>query len=820
MKKQKSRNKGRYQKTGFPSIYASNEEKKGEEYGLQTFKAILNATEFYREERMAQTNRNRMYALGKQPLQQYLDELKIEENFQYVNINYTPTKIMSKFEKIVVDDYQQLKETPKVIAKAYHIQERKERKKSDLKFRMEFKDQIGALEQELGFPIEDQSVKVPDDEDELNLIMSLNSEEREELLVKEMVLKILEDNDIEGKKRTFLSDTFQVNFAGYFHYVDSAGNIKVDFIPQEDAIYPLSRKELMDDLSFAGHATAMTIGDIRTEFNIPPEKEIELYKLARAYRSSYGNYFNIQSTFNNDWRNSPTRPYDDYTVDVFHIWKKNLKNVGYTEGKDSYGQPVFDIERQEVESNSKPTKNRKSNNSQIETSYEGWFAGNLTAPVCLRWDESTNQTRDGKNKEKVLCPYIYFMPDNRGTMAEASAVEKIIPEVQTIDSTALKIKLTLANHPPAGYAVDYEALQDIDLGDGDLEPFEVDGIFQQTGKLYFKRRKEDGSEDRSLPIIPLDINIQNNITTYMSVYNLAQNNIRDILGINSNREGTANLNRVSNGAIQANIAVSQTATYYIYRAFLKSTKELIRHLGIRILDVLRYGNPSRGYLKYLGEENIEFIKSREEVLSSNYVFEYNPQMTKDDEERIMNMVNAAVTARELTIPDALLIMSLKDVDLAEKYMRYLFNKNKKQAKQDSNEAQQVQAQAQGDMAVRVEEAKRETFQIQSALQANEWKIKGENSTEVAILEIAKRVMEARIEGKEVPPEYLHLERLVLDNALIKQEKSLAETEQQLQQEAEQQEIDMVTQKLQQAVNQGDITEEEAYEQMQQMGMGG
>lgn len=803
---------------GFPPVYVPNKVKDSEEYGLQMFRAILHATAQYREERNRQISLSRKYAKGKQSLQQYLDELQIEGSKQYVNISYTPTKVLQKFEKIVVDDYQQMEETPKAIGKAYHIQERKERRKSDLKFRMEYGDYINQLSQETGFMVEDPNQQVPKDEEELDLITSLNSDEREELLLVEMIKKVFKDNDLDSKKRQFLSDVFQVQFGGYRHWVDRRGKINIDFIPAEDALYSVSSLEDFSDISYAGSASTMTIGEIRDKFNISEEKEHLLYKLAYHFKTNYGNYSLLSSSFNPEWRTHGSRPYDDFTVPVYHIWKKTVKNVGYLEGQDSYGKEVFDIDFDITKSEYKSNNKKRTGVVYPETSYEGWFAGNIDCPVLLEWGESYNQTREGKEKEKVLCPYVFFMPDNRGSMLEESAVEKVIPEIQTMDLAMLKIKMTIANHPPTGYSIDISALMGIDLGDGTMSPLELQDIFQQTGKLYIKTEKDDGRIDKNSPIQPLSVSIQDTINTYLIVYNNALNNIRDTLGINPNREGTASINRASNQAIQTQIAISQTATYYIYRAYLKATQTLTKHIGIRILDVLRYGNPDRGYLKYLGEDNIDFIKERDEIIASNYEFEFNPQMTKEDEDLLSNLVMSAIASRDLSMPDALLIMKLKDFELAEKYMRYLFKKNREQAQLEAQQNQRMQAEAQGDMAVRAEEAKRETFQIQSALQAQEWKIKGENSTEVAILDMAKEVLRARLDGKNVPQEYLELERLVLDNAITKQEKSMSETEQQLEQEVQQQEQEAIIQQVSQAVENGTISEEDAMMQLQQMGI--
>lgn len=804
---------------GFPSPYVPNSVKNSEDYAKQMFGAILDATATYRTNRKAQITNSRMYARGKQPLQQYLDELKIEGDNMYINISYDPTKVISKFEKIVVDDYQQLKETPKAVGTSYHLQERKERNKANLKFRMEYDPYIKGLEQEVGFAVEDPNVKVPQDEEELDLITSLNADEREELLLTEMIKKVFKDNDLESKKRQFLSDIFQVNFGAYRHYTDRRNKIRIDFIPAEDVIYSSSSLENFQDISYAGSFSTATISELRDQFDISEEKEIELYKLAFAFKNEYGNYSLLEERFNYDWRRLANRPYDDFTVPVYHIWKRTVKNVGYLEGEDSYGKKIFDIDKDINKSELKPNNNKKRTGVVYpETSYEGWFAGNIGCSIVLEWGESFNQVREGKNKESVLCPYIFFMPDNRGTMMEESAVEKVIPEIRMLDLASLKIKTTLANHPPVGYAVNMDALMDIDLGYGELQPLSLDQIAQQTGKYYYKLKGEDGAVN-GLPITPLNISIMDTINTYLVIYNNAMNNIRDTLGINTNREGTASINRASNSAIQTQIAISQTATYYIYRAFLKATELLTKHIGIRILDVLTFGSPNKGYLQYLGESNIDFINEREEITASNYDFYFNPQMTKQDEEYLVNMVNAGLTSRQLEIPDALFIMGLKNIDLAQKYMKYLFKKNKENEHNRALEMQQNQIQGQESMAVNVEREKQNTIQIQSQLQAQEWKIKGEATTEQAIYNMVGKILEAQLGGTVLTPQMEQLLMTTLDNAQTKQEKSMYSTEQELEQQAQAEQQNEVLQQLEQRVQSGELSPEEAQMQLEQMQMG-
>lgn len=803
--------------SNFPNPYVSNKTKDSPEYGEQVFRAILKNSGSYRSKRKKEISEARRYAQGRQPLKQYLDELNIEGNKQYTNISYEPTKVLQKFEKIVVDDYQQLQEEPKAKAVSKHIKERKEKRKSDLRFRMEFQDMIGELEQEVGFPIEDTRIKTPENEEELDLIVSLNDEEREEVLLNSLIKLVLEDNNIDRMKRSFLSDIFQTSFGGYFHYFDSKGRLRIDYIPNEDAIYSSSSLEDFSDISYAGHTTRMTIGEIREYFNVSHSDEIKLFKLARDYSGRLGNGY-FSSDFSPNWRSSETRPYDEYSVEVHHIWYKTVKGVGFVEGKDSYGKTVFDIDFK-IDKEERDSKKKKRKGIQYpETAYEGWFAGEKESPIVLEWGESKNQVREGANKERILCPYIFFMPDNRGDMNTLSSVQLVIPEVKMMDLAMLKIKMTIANHPPKGYAIDHESLMDLDLGTGDLSPLDVEQIFQQTGRLYYRRVSELNNVVNQNPIIPLNIEIRDVLDTYLSVYNTALNSIRETLGINPNRDGTANLSRVSTAIAQAQFSVSQTATYFIYRAYLRSTEKLIKQIGIRLLDVLKYGSSDKGYLKYLGENNIDFIKERESITSGSYKYVLDPQMTQEERERLDGVISTGLSSGALTMPDALLLGNLKDSSLAEKYVRFFTNKNKKEAEEYETRRQTEQAQAQGDMAVRTEEAKRETFQIQSSLQAQEWEIKGKNEKDVKALELATKLITAEQEGKDIPEEYKDFVTLVMENYSVKQNKSLEETIKDMEQEEVMEQQEGAIQELTQAVESGEMTEQEAQEVAEQSGI--
>ena len=96
-------------KSYFPSQVVSDAEKLSYDYGLKVAKAI--ETEwFYNDYNQTRytTNKNnyhnlRLYARGEQSIQKYKDELSINGDLSYLNLDWTPVPIIPKFVDIVVN---------------------------------------------------------------------------------------------------------------------------------------------------------------------------------------------------------------------------------------------------------------------------------------------------------------------------------------------------------------------------------------------------------------------------------------------------------------------------------------------------------------------------------------------------------------------------------------------------------------------------------------------------------------------------------------------------------------------------------------------
>ena len=98
--------------TNFPSQVVSDTEKESNEYGLEIAKAIENewfhgqhANRYYSLKN--RFHELRLYARGEQGVQKYKDELSINGDLSYLNLDWTPVPIIPKFVDIVVNGMSQ-----------------------------------------------------------------------------------------------------------------------------------------------------------------------------------------------------------------------------------------------------------------------------------------------------------------------------------------------------------------------------------------------------------------------------------------------------------------------------------------------------------------------------------------------------------------------------------------------------------------------------------------------------------------------------------------------------------------------------------------
>lgn len=745
----------------FPNPLAPDSEKAKESFGQEVAKAIIYSTKNYREVRNRKIAKARKFARGEQPVQPYIEQLSDDGKSLYTNINFTARPIASKFEQIVVNGYMEQPEVIKVTGMANHISDKKSRRKDEARFRMEYRDTISQLDEMSGVQMEDPSAFTPETPEELDIWFNLNDRELEEVLMQRMLTFTAEDIKIDRLKQNILSEQFQAGLHGTYDYLDRNGRFNVDFIKAEDCIYSAFDTETSENLNFAGRFVRMTVSEARYRWSLPPEKEKALFSAAMSCKSMYGNSFT-----NIDWsetfKTSVIRPYDNWVVEIAHVWWACSKVTNFIEGKDRYGKSVF-VEIDDPV-NVKVSGKKSVGNSLKPTAYEGYFLANDSV-VPLEWGECRNMLKEGEDRETLLCPFEFRMPENKGTMMPNSPVHKIISDIMEMDLIDLKIKQVVARSAPSGFAADMDALVNVDLGEGVglASPIQIQDIYRNTGWLYYRSIRDDGTPNNNLPINPISSPLDAQLGGLLELYNRHRNEIREILGINEFRDGSASQPRIGFRYAQSQLTQSNTATLSLYRAWLTNGQSIYRHAGIRIWDSLAYGEPNKGYLKFLGKKDADFIKHSKEITSSTYDIKFEMGRSLMEEEILENNLTLGIQQGLIDIVDANMVRAIDDYKLANQYLAYRIKVRRKEAEEQAERQSRMAAEANAQAGVMVEQAKAQTesqiAQVRAAVELE----KGEQERKKELEKLAYTLILKQVEGSTVPEEYLPLITTALDN---------------------------------------------------------
>ena len=198
--------------SSFPSQVVSDAEKASLEYGIQVARAI--EQEWFDQGRTNanryQTNYNnfhqlRLYARGEQSIQKYKDELAINGDLSYLNLDWKPVPVISKFVDIVVNGMTQKGYQVKAMATdPFALKQRTNYAFNALRD-IENKAYLDQINAEFGQNLYSSSEpdKLPDNKEELDLFIQLSYKQSVEIAEEEVIKTVLSQNKYdETKKKT------------------------------------------------------------------------------------------------------------------------------------------------------------------------------------------------------------------------------------------------------------------------------------------------------------------------------------------------------------------------------------------------------------------------------------------------------------------------------------------------------------------------------------------------------------------------------------------------------------------------------------------
>ena len=698
--------------SSFPSQVASDQEKMSQDYGLKVGRAIQNewfsnnsGTSRFR------SNQNtfhdlRLYARGEQGVQKYKDELSINGDLSYLNLDWKPVPILSKFVDIVVNGIADRAFDVKAYSQdPYGISKRTKYMESIIRD-MQTKELNEYAEQEFGINLfENQPDKLPDSQEELELHMQLSYKQGIEIAEEIAINTLLDGNNYDLIKRRTYQDLTTLGIGAVKNNFNESEGVTVDYVDPAYMVYSYTESPYFEDIYYVGEVKWVPLNELKKQF--PGLTEDELAKIQSTGSQNYTGTFD-DSVGNSDQRDNNTVQilYFNYKTYMNEVYKVKETATGATKiiaRDDQFDPPVEAYE----------AAYGKMSRS-LEVLYEGVLV--LGTNTLLKWEMAKNMMRPKSDYTKVKMNYSIVAPRMYKGRIE-SIVSRCTGFADMIQLTHLKMQQVLQRMMPDGVYLDADGLAEIDLGNGtNYNPQEALNMFFQTGSVIGRSFTQEGDMNPGkVPIQPLQTGAGGQkLQTLIQTYNYYLQMIRDVTGLNEARDGSSPDARALVGVQKLAAANSNTATRHILDSGLFLTAETAESLSLRISDIIEYNPAKEAFIQKIGGFNVGILEELTEL--HLYDFGISIELMPDEEEKAMleNNIQTALSAGLVDLEDAIDIREVRNLKLANQLLKQ--RRKKKQERDQAMQQENMQAQANMNMQAQQQAAQTEVQKDQALFQ--------------------------------------------------------------------------------------------------------
>lgn len=669
--------------SSFPSQVVPDSVKASEEYGLQVSRAI--EQEWFQQGRTSQnrylTNWNnyhqlRLYARGEQSVQKYKDELAINGDISYLNLDWKPVPVVSKFVDIVVNGMSQKGYDIKAYAQdPESLKEKTNYAQAILRdmYSQDLMDQAMALTGKsfANSPLSKDAL--PETKEELELHMQLDYKQSIEIAEEEAISNVLAANKWDNVRKRLNYDLTVLGIACSKTTFNVTEGIRTEYVDPAYLVYSYTEDPNFEDIYYVGEVKAVTIPELKLQF--PHISEEELYEIQqmpgnRQYITGWGNY-------------------DENTVQVLYFEYKTYMNQVY---KIKYGENGMEKVIQKTDDFNPPENDKFDRVSRtIEVLYTG--AKILGTNRMLEWKLSENMSRPYANITHVEMNYVISAPRMYKGRID-SLVNRITGFADMIQLTHLKLQQVMQKIVPDGVFIDVDGLAEVDLGNGtNYNPAEALNMYFQTGSIVGRSMAQDGGlNPGKVPIQELNTSSgQAKIASLIQTYQYYLQMIRDVTGLNEARDGSMPEQDTLVGLQKMAANASNTATKHILQSSLYLTLRTCENISLRIADCLDFPLLAKALEESITTYNVATLK---EIKNLNlYDFGIYLDLEPDDEEKAMleQNIQMALQSGGIDLDDAIDIRQIKNLKLANQTLK--FRKNKKAKAAQAAQMANIQAQA-------------------------------------------------------------------------------------------------------------------------------
>lgn len=675
----------------FPNQMATDEEKKSSEYGLRVGQAI--SGEWFKRNgnggcryynNFGKYHNLRLYSRGEQSVQKYKNELSVNGDLSYMNLDWTPVPVIPKFVDIVVNGMNDRMYNIKAESQDIMSAEKKNIFQEKIEADMVAKPILSQIKDQLGvdaFNVPQE--ELPSSDEELALYMQLKYKPSIEIAEEVGINTLLDMNEYHHTVKPMVDyDITTLGIGALKHTFNEQSGVGIEYVDPATIIHSYTEKPDFSDCYYFGEVKSVHYTEL---IKLNPDLTSDDLQKAKNAGGAWYDHFPIIGKYQDDY-------FAGEMVNLLFFNYKTTKRFIYKKKKlDTGGERI--IRRDE---SFNPVQTEDDRFERIEVSRDVWYEGVLVlgSDLLIQWNLLKNMVRPKAATQKALPNYIVNAPRMyKGNID--SIVKRMIPFADQIQLTHLKLQQVMSKVVPDGVFIDADGLTEVDLGQGNAYTAqEALNLYFQTGSVVGRSYTGEGEFNNArVPIQELTSNSgQSKMQALIGVYNYNLNMIRDVTGLNEARDGSSPSPDALVGVQKLAALNSNTATRHILNGGLNITRRLAECLSLRISDILEYADFKEEFAMQIGKYNMSILNDIKELYL--YSFGIFIELDPDEEERAQTEANIqmALTRDQIDLEDAIDIRLIKNLKLANELLKVKRKKRIESQMQAEDQKQQVQIQ--------------------------------------------------------------------------------------------------------------------------------
>ena len=729
------------QSAAFPNQFASDSQKKTLEYGLQIGQAIQ--YEWFRKDsggsrfhtQWAEFNRLRLYSRGEQSVAKYKNELAIDGDLSYLNLDWTPVPIIPKFVDIVVNGLNDRLFKVRAYAEDAMSAEKRNQYQEIIEGDMIAKTLFNQIEKDFQVNVFTANPdELPESDEEMQLYMQMKYKPAIEIAEEEAINTLLAENHYNDIRKRVDYDITTLGVGMTKHQFLPGAGVEINYVDPANVVYSYTEDPYFKDVFYWGEVKTIPMTElVKINPDITPEEMEEISKYSQAWYD----YFNSAEMYQNSLfsRDTCTLLYFNYKSTNKFVYKKKTTpdgNFKVVEKDDDFNPPPEMMEEGDFE--------------KVEKTIEVWYDGIMVmgTNIILKWDLAENMVRPNSASQMAYPNYVACAPRSYKGNYE-SLVRRMIPFADLIQMIHLKIQQVVSRVVPDGVFIDADGLNEVDLGTGNAyNPEDALRLYFQTGSVVGRSYTQDGEYNNArVPIQQLTSSSgAGKLQMLIANYNHYMDMIRTVTGLNEARDGSTPDPNALVGVQKLAALNSNTATRHILNSSLYITKTLAEALSIRTADILEYADFKDEFAMQIGKYNVGIL----EDVKNLYIHDFGIfiDMSPDEEQRAMleQNIQMALSKQDINLEDALDIRELNNLKMANQLLKVKRKRKKQEEAQQQMQQQQMQAQMQmqAQQAAAQAEQQRIQLDLQSKMQLKQAEVAFDIERMSSEAELKKQLM--------------------------------------------------------------------------------